>query len=367
MAVGIDVWTPGQDRRDAVHHCYKRKYDNFGANVPRSKFEALHRNLNILNGHHFSPCEVIPCCGPCNRLYFDRLLRIYFSSPFLTCSSILHALPKGALVTAISEPKQPQQTEVVDAEKRECIVEDILDDSTYFTSSSAECDSSKSEEEIVSSNEEEVEDKCVSSPREDLISMFKLASVEYSDQMNNVTGYSLMKMGKRKEAMQCWASCDASSRAFFNMGVAYEYGCYDYGDEPDLNRAHDCYALAASFGHAEAIYNLSLFYLYGKGTVGVDNDRAISLLRLAASKGIEQAKNFIIEYEAERMNSAARERLRKRINGESLKQSLFRQSCSSLESAELLSNESMIGESLDLATGTLRRVKSEPNLLASAI
>ncbi|CAG2178630.1 unnamed protein product, partial [Oppiella nova] len=100
--------------------------------------------------------------------------------------------------------------------------------------------------------------------------------------------------------MKCWSSAKSNPKTLFNMGVAYESGRYSTKGTVDLERAHQHYMLAASLGHKQAIYNLSLFYLYGKGGIAVDLNRAETLLRRAATLGVKKAEQYIQELEVRR-------------------------------------------------------------------
>lgn len=346
--------------------------------------------------------HTIDYCGSCNLCshVFNHLLHIYFAFPPLpTPSSILNVIPNKSTLaisyTSKTDLTEPIQAQTCDQRKtiingthspneidQECVVEDLFSDSENEISSSSllkfqdvadfqqkkkvriDLDDAKlkSSTPIKSSTSNNfLNDK---SPKTDseLSKLFKIASREYADQLNNIIGFSLMKMNRREEAMQCWASCNHNSRAFFNMGVAYEFGCYDKRDKPDLNRAHDCYAIASSMGHAFAIYNLSLFYLYGKGDIEVDINRAINLLKLAAQNGVEPAKNYMIEYERSRMEYEAQENLRKRTlaNKTDLSRAVVRQSTSLFGKQN---PKKHINRPKSVKSGGLRRVNSAPNLL----
>lgn len=136
------------------------------------------------------------------------------------------------------------------------------------------------------------------SSSQEMANIFRQASIEYADSLNNLMAIALMNYQRPHEAMDCWSNCDESGKAFFNMGVAYESGRYGRNCAPDLCRAHDCYALAASMGHAKATYNLALFYLYGKGEIEKQEKHGLMLLKLAASQGIEVAKDYLEQLKA---------------------------------------------------------------------
>lgn len=133
---------------------------------------------------------------------------------------------------------------------------------------------------------------------QEMANIFKQTSIEYADSLNNLMAIALMNYQRPHEAMDCWSNCEESAKAFFNMGVAYESGRYGRNCAPDLCRAHDCYALASSMGHAKATYNLALFYLYGKGEIEKHEKHGLMLLKLAASGGVEVAKDYLEQLKA---------------------------------------------------------------------
>ncbi|KAJ6225043.1 hypothetical protein RDWZM_003588 [Blomia tropicalis] len=203
---------------------------------------------------------------------------------------------------------------------------------------------------------------------EDIAAVFKMASIEYADQLNNLFAIELMNRHRQDEAMQCWSSCEASSTAFFNMGVAYESGRYGKNVQPDLDRAHDCYALAASMGHREAIYNLALFYLYGKGKIKADPDRGIELLQISANKGMEVAQKFFADLQRQQALEEIRQNLQRETNVENLKRrplrtSMIRPSASMFgcSATKLRPKHSIAEETLPLGC-RLKRTNSAPNL-----
>jgi hypothetical protein len=145
--------------------------------------------------------------------------------------------------------------------------------------------SSEANHRIERSNEE------LNDPIDDICKQLKSASIDYIEQLNNMLGVALIQTDP-EEAMQCWSNCKNSSKALFNMGVAFESGKHSSDGTVDLKRAYDHYVLSASMGHKLAIYNLSLFYLYGKGGIQVDLKRANALLERAAKLGVKPAQQF---------------------------------------------------------------------------
>jgi len=138
-----------------------------------------------------------------------------------------------------------------------------------------------------------------SDPIDDICKELQNASIQYVDRLNHLLGLSLVETDP-DEAMKCWSSAKSNPKTLFNMGVAYESGRYSSAGTVDLSRAYQHYMLAASLGHKQAIYNLSLFYLYGKGGIAVDLNRAETLLRRAATLGVKKAEQYIQELEVRR-------------------------------------------------------------------
>lgn len=189
------------------------------------------------------------------------------------------------------------------------------DESSRFSSECSVDEAPKEAVEAVAPREPVVPSSAPSTSFEsNLGEIFRMASIEYDSQLNSIRALSLMNGDKPDEAMQCWSMVghcenrsEVRSRAFYNMGVAYESGRHSINAQPDLGRAHDCYALAASMDHSDATYNLALFYLYGKGKVAVDLEKGLALLEIAANRGIETARNFLIELKRNQMVEEVRE------------------------------------------------------------
>ncbi len=163
----------------------------------------------------------------------------------------------------------------------------------------SECDclennSSEANHRIERSNEE------LNDPIDDICKQLKSASIDYIEQLNNMLGVALIQTDP-EEAMQCWSNCKNSSKALFNMGVAFESGKHSSDGTVDLKRAYDHYVLSASMGHKLAIYNLSLFYLYGKGHIQVDLKRANALLERAAKLGVKPAQQFCDRFKSQKL------------------------------------------------------------------
>lgn len=136
-----------------------------------------------------------------------------------------------------------------------------------------------------------------------IASVFRQTCLEYSDILNNLSGIQLMKKQRPNDALSCWLSCDTRySAALFNLGVAYESGLYAMNDDgkPDMDMAFHYYTLAASKGHYNAIYNIALYYLYGKGSIKTNIDHALKLLRIASSKGVQQARDYCQRFDDEK-------------------------------------------------------------------
>lgn len=187
---------------------------------------------------------------------------------------------------------------------------DYISLSASSTESSVSTEEAKSVDHKVTTPQKSAKSSSSTEDEQDIVTIFRLASMEYYEKLNNIMAVSLMDT-EPDEAMQCWSSCEASSRAFFNMGVAYESGRHAKRAKPDFVQAHDCYALAASMGHRDAIFNLALFYLYGDRNVEVNLDYGYKLLQAAAEKGVLAAKNFITEARRTQFIDDLRESLQK--------------------------------------------------------
>ena len=141
-----------------------------------------------------------------------------------------------------------------------------------------------------------------SDPIDDICRQLETASIDYIDRLNNMLGIALIQTDPN-EAMRCWRSTKSNSKALFNMGVAFERGLHSSDGIADLKQAFDHYVLSASMGHKLAVYNLSLFYLFGKGgVVSVDYNRAEALLKKAAKMGVKPAEDYIEKLEQKRMD-----------------------------------------------------------------
>lgn len=254
-----------------------------------------------------------------------------------------------------AEDKSLEENLTADSTKSECVSHSSQRSGTPESGfDSAKSTSQPSSPPVPNVKEEE---------QEDIAAVFRMASIEYADQLNNLVGISLMNGHKPDEAMQCWSSCETSSRAFFNMGVAYESGRHAKNAKPDLDRAHDCYALAASMGHRDAIFNLSLFYLYGKGKVAVNVEYGIALLEKAADKGVESARTFCAELRHKQQIEEIRDGLLRKASqvgtgNRPLRTSVIRPSASMIGSAtpHLKPNHATS------SGGRLRRNHSAPSL-----
>uniref|UniRef100_V9IFX1 Death ligand signal enhancer n=1 Tax=Apis cerana TaxID=7461 RepID=V9IFX1_APICE len=79
----------------------------------------------------------------------------------------------------------------------------------------------------------------------------------------------------------------SSAASMFNLGLCYELGL---GTLVDYAQAAKYYNDAAERGHADATYNLGVFYAQGRGGFTVDIDRARSYFVKAAKLGQSQAQ-----------------------------------------------------------------------------
>ncbi|KAF7489831.1 hypothetical protein SSS_05341 [Sarcoptes scabiei] len=134
------------------------------------------------------------------------------------------------------------------------------------------------------------------------------------DRLNNQVGVDLMANRNPVEAMKRWSGCKSSPAALFNIGVAYESGRQSMKAKPDMDLAFCYYLLASMKGHRYAIFNLSLFYLYGKGKIEQNIENGIKLLQLAADKGVEDAIDYCKLFDQQT----------KSMNAKSLQSELFR-------------------------------------------
>nr|XP_027205783.1 dual specificity protein kinase splB-like [Dermatophagoides pteronyssinus] len=136
--------------------------------------------------------------------------------------------------------------------------------------------------------------------------IFRQTCIEYADILNNLSGIKLIKnQHTQNDALACWLSCDKRySAALFNLGVAYENGLFnnvvggggDGSKKPDMDMAFHYYALAANKGHPNAIYNIALYYLYGKGNIKTNINYALQLLRIASDHGVKQAQDYCQQF-----------------------------------------------------------------------
>ena len=77
--------------------------------------------------------------------------------------------------------------------------------------------------------------------------------------------------------------------AYNNLGYLYQYGI---GLDADIDKAVECYGIAADFGDANGLYNLALCYENGTG-VDKDTQKALQLYTAAAQRGNEQASSAV--------------------------------------------------------------------------
>ncbi|XP_003706329.1 uncharacterized protein LOC100883519 [Megachile rotundata] len=102
-------------------------------------------------------------------------------------------------------------------------------------------------------------------------------------------GLKALEERRYKDAIKHFTSGASlsSSASMFNLGLCYELGL---GTLVDHAKAAKCYNDAAEQGHADATYNLGVFYAQGKGGFSVDIDRARSYFIKAAKLGQTQAQ-----------------------------------------------------------------------------
>lgn len=125
----------------------------------------------------------------------------------------------------------------------------------------------------------------------------KSTTKSYQNELNNMIGVLLVQNGMAEEGKNYLSTSTECAKAMFNLGVIYESGQHDIANnQPDYDKAFTYYQTAASLGNKFAFYNLSLFYLYGKGSVEVDNDFANYLLERAAEKGVKAAQDYCVEH-----------------------------------------------------------------------
>jgi Sel1 repeat len=78
--------------------------------------------------------------------------------------------------------------------------------------------------------------------------------------------------------------------ATFNLGLCFEQGL---GCVKSMEKAAECYQVAAGLGHKKAMYNLAIFYLHGLG--GLEKDRKMARLyfQAAANLGLDEARRAL--------------------------------------------------------------------------
>lgn len=75
--------------------------------------------------------------------------------------------------------------------------------------------------------------------------------------------------------------------ATFNLGICYETGT---GIEKNMKNAMECYRAAASLGHKNAMYNLGIFYVHGRGGLTKNKAAARACFEAAEKLGSHQAQ-----------------------------------------------------------------------------
>ncbi|XP_053977807.1 uncharacterized protein LOC128875871 [Hylaeus volcanicus] len=102
-------------------------------------------------------------------------------------------------------------------------------------------------------------------------------------------GLKALKEKRYKDAIKHFTTGAklSSTASMFNLGLCYELGL---GTLVDQAKAAKYYNDAAERGHADAIYNLGVFYAQGRGGLSIDVGRARSYFTKAAKLGQSQAQ-----------------------------------------------------------------------------
>lgn len=78
--------------------------------------------------------------------------------------------------------------------------------------------------------------------------------------------------------------------ATFNLGICYETGT---GIEKNMKNAMECYRAAAAAGHKNAMYNLGVFYVHGRGGLVKDMQAARACFEAAKKIGSRRAESIL--------------------------------------------------------------------------
>lgn len=78
--------------------------------------------------------------------------------------------------------------------------------------------------------------------------------------------------------------------AAFNLGVCYETGT---GIQQNMKNAMECYRTAASLGHGNAMYNLGIFYIKGRGGLTKNREAARACFEAAKNIGSNRAERLL--------------------------------------------------------------------------
>lgn len=113
-------------------------------------------------------------------------------------------------------------------------------------------------------------------------------------EINNI-GTDFVRSQMFSEAIECWKFLVESgmpnpSETYSNLGVSYFYG---NGVEVNYKEAVYYFQKATVTGHPFGMYNFAVALEQGKG-IKTDLNRAISLYKQAAEKGVNQAIDALI-------------------------------------------------------------------------
>ncbi|KAK3912079.1 DAP3-binding cell death enhancer 1 [Frankliniella fusca] len=122
--------------------------------------------------------------------------------------------------------------------------------------------------------------------------VFEAASRALSGDVENKLGMVCMQKGQHTEAMKHFrrASHHEHAVAAYNLGQCYELGL---GTPQNLRKAAKWYKIGSDRGHPTAMYNLAVFLANGWGGLCEDQNRARELLVMAASLGLQEAKDAL--------------------------------------------------------------------------
>ncbi|KOX74020.1 Protein sel-1 like protein 2 [Melipona quadrifasciata] len=131
-------------------------------------------------------------------------------------------------------------------------------------------------------------DQALKEATEEFTNTHKLAVAEFELQY----GLKALEEERYKDAIKHFTvGANLSSAAsMFNLGLCHELGL---GTLVDHRQAAKYYNDAAKQGHADATYNLGVFYAQGRGDFTVDIDRARNYFIKAAKLGQSQAQHAL--------------------------------------------------------------------------